>query len=820
MQVKTLRWKRATSIALFVLMLSFIGATKANAHHDDVQNDDCQRATYDFSEVCPTGQTLYYKITNSSLRYVSLSPKESSPAEPYGQHNPSGPDFWPTGDITIPETVEHDGKTYTVTGIADCTFGNCDGLTGDLVIPNTVTTIGTCAFLNCTGFTGTLTLSESLTSIGESAFAYTNFHGDLTIPNGVTSILGQTFWHCNNLTGTLTLPNALTSIYANAFEDCGFTGPLVIPNTVRTISNNAFSNCNGFTGDIIIPSSVIYLREGAFQGCSGFNGDLVIPGSLLYFFPNIFNGCSNIQAIYYYGLTPAAFRPGANVNNVFGGISGSTPFYVPNTSTFSSWTYFTNKQQRSFFVKGNNANWNNTSNWVPSLGANVVIVADCELNIPSAEVTTLTIISQYSLSVKPGNVMSVSGTITNRGTAANLIIEDGGQLMHNQSGVLATVKKNIGAYSSDNDGWHLISSSLASNSDVTTVENLLSNTYDLFFYHEPTAYWMNQMDSTNNFTELEPSKGYLYANSENVALGFAGALKNGTEIVTVTPLSYEGAQLKGFNLIGNPYAHNITSLTTVDVEEGCYRMNGNLNDLMVSEVSADDPLKPTEGIFVKATSTNASVTFNPNNTRTEIEKTGNICIEVMENGKIADRLLVKRNEGNDFQKLSLRDNRTKVFATRDNEELAIVVCNDDEQTVNFKTAKNGTYTISVTLQNVEADYLHLIDNLTGNDVDLLATPTYSFEAKTTDYASRFRLVFSPEAIENGSNESFAFIANDEFIIANEGIATLQVIDLTGRILSTETINGSFNKPINMSKGVYMLRLINGNDVKTQKIVVE
>ena len=813
MQVKNLPWKRVATMTLFVLMVSIIGATNANAHHDDLQNDDCERAIYDFSEVCSTGQLLYYKKTNNSLHYVSLVPRESSSAQPYGT-NP------PTGNITIPETVEHDGITYTVTGIGNYTFNNCYGLTGDIVIPNTVTTIGVGAFAHCTGFTGTLTLSESLTTIGESAFyECSNLQGDLIIPEGVTSIQSSTFYYCTHLTGTLTLPSALTYIGANAFEDCGFTGPLVIPNTVYRISNYAFKNCSGFTGDLIIPKSVTDFRSGIFEGCSGFNGDLVIPGDFPYFFPDVFKGCSNIQAIYYYGLTPATFRPGASVSNVFSGISGNTPFYVPNLSNYSNWTYFTNKQQRNFFVRGNDADWNNTGNWVPSLGANVVIVADCDLNIP-AEVNTLTIISRYTLSVKPGNIMSVNGTVTNRGTAANLIIEDGGQLMHHQDGLLATVQKNIIAYNTDEDGWYLISASLAGNTDVTSVENLLTNTYDLYYYDEPTYYWINQKLESNNFTQLENGKGYLYANSENVTLGFAGALKNGTVDVTINQLSYVGARLKGFNLIGNPYAHNITSLTTVDVEEGCYRMNGTADDLMVSEVSSTNPLKPAEGIFVKATSANASVTFNTANRRTETEKTGSICVEILENGKISDRLLVKRNEGNDFEKISLRDNRTKIFAAKDKEELAIVVCNDDAQAVNFKTVKNGTYTLSVTLQDMEAEYLHLIDNLTGNNVDLLVNPTYTFEAKTTDYTSRFRLVFSPEENENGNSESFAFIANDEFVIANEGIATLQVIDLTGRILSTETINGSFNKPINMSSGVYMLRLINDNDVKTQKIVVE
>ena len=49
--------------------------------------------------------------------------------------------------------------------------------------------------------------------------------------------------------------------------------------------------------------------------------------------------------------------------------------------------------------------------------------------------------------------------------------------------------------------------------------------------------------------------------------------------------------------------------------------------------------------------------------------------------------------------------------------------------------------VTVNPEEVEFSYLHLIDNLTGNDVDLLATPSYSFEAKTTDYDLRFKLVF-------------------------------------------------------------------------------
>jgi len=118
-------------------------------------------------------------------------------------------------------------------------------------------------------------------------------------------------------------------------------------------------------------------------------------------------------------------------------------------------------------------------------------------------------------------------------------------------------------------------------------------------------------------------------------------------------------------------------------------------------------------------------------------------------------------------------------------------------------------------------YLHLIDNMTGADIDLLANPSYSFEAKTTDYESRFRLVFAAnneDGVSTGST-TFAFFSNGSWIINNEGEATLQVIDLNGRILSSETINGSVSTSLNATTGIYMMRLINGDNVKTQKVVV-
>jgi hypothetical protein len=123
----------------------------------------------------------------------------------------------------------------------------------------------------------------------------------------------------------------------------------------------------------------------------------------------------------------------------------------------------------------------------------------------------------------------------------------------------------------------------------------------------------------------------------------------------------------------------------------------------------------------------------------------------------------------------------------------------------------------VNAKHIDLAYLHLIDNLTGADVDLLENPSYTFTAKTSDYASRFRLVFSNCGDAVGDNDMpFAFINNGNIIVNGEG--TLQVIDVMGRVvLSGDAINRVSTG--GMAAGIYVLRLINGDDVKTQKIVV-
>ena len=72
-------------------------------------------------------------------------------------------------NVTIPSTIELNGKAYNITKIGDKSFFNCTYLTS-IAIPNCVATIGNYAFFNCTSLTR-ITISNNVTAIGYEAFS-------------------------------------------------------------------------------------------------------------------------------------------------------------------------------------------------------------------------------------------------------------------------------------------------------------------------------------------------------------------------------------------------------------------------------------------------------------------------------------------------------------------------------------------------------------------------------------------------------------------------------------------------------------------------
>ena len=194
-------------------------------------------------------------------------------------------------------------------------------------------------------------------------------------------------------------------------------------------------------------------------------------------------------------------------------------------------------------------------------------------------------------------------------------------------------------------------------------------------------------------------------------------------------------------------------------------------------------------------------------------------ITVTKNGQTVDVAKLSFSD-NTLEKFQFNPYHTKIYMSVEGKDFAVAKAdNKGEMPVCFKAQENSSYTLNFNAKEVEFSYLHLIDYVTGNDVDLLENPSYSFDAQTTDIVSRFKLVYTMGT--TGVEEDFGFISNGSLMILGiKGDATLQVIDVTGRIISTETFNGYYNKAINETSGVYLLRLIQGNNIRTQKIVVK
>ena len=494
--------------------------------------------------------------------------------------------------------------------------------------------------------------------------------------------------------------------------------------------------------------------------------------------------------------------------------TGWTEFYIYDVTLYNKNTFNNNTE---------NGYWNETANWskgtVPGAIESVVIAGEA---------------------IIPNDCVAHADEIliSNKGS---LTIADGGQLEHNNAGVVATVQKSITPYTiaANNgedkpNGWYLIASPIQN--AVEPSGSFISNNFDLYRFNQSNELeWENYLQYfyLSPYFKLHNGQGYLYANNGNgtndvVTIEIEGQLQPWGEEVEVGLDYAPTASFTGWNLVGNPFAHDVTSYTTTNVESGCFRMNDTHDNVMVSEVSASDPLKPMEGFFVKATGTDASITFNASRRGATNWGEGSIYVDVLQDGMAVDRLIVKDNERSPLEKFSLNQYRTKVFAIRDHREMSIVSRQGNEQAISFKAEKDGTYAFKVNVENMDLAYLHLIDNLTSNDVDLLALrqaqgpAEYTFEAKTSDYASRFRLVFISNETDGPSTGSgaFAFVNNGDIIILGdvEG-ATLQVIDVMGRVIACRDAARHVSTT-EMTPGIYVLRLINGDSVKTQKIVVD
>lgn len=456
--------------------------------------------------------------------------------------------------------------------------------------------------------------------------------------------------------------------------------------------------------------------------------------------------------------------------------------------------------------------WNDESNWPSS------ITKDASGNYTIGMAITI-----------PDGCVATPNSITLQG-AGEVIIEEGGQLVYNNS-ISATIHKDIEKATAEEGGWYTISSAVhddgQSYESISNVfylvqdklNDILTWPYDMYLYDEAASYWRNQKSSTSGYDIMEGGRGYLYRNGENRTLSYHGK----TTIGTVNDYTLSCAadnNLKGFNLVGNPYPHNIYkgvafATTTDTLATGYYVLAG---DGSWQTKTNADAIGVNQGFLVQATTASngkrlqfKDKTAAPSASR---EEHRNIVFKV-ENSEYSDIAYALFEECTGLNKISHRNQDVPMlYVNLNNQDYAIATINDNVKSfnLNFEAKTTGHYTLSMNHQG-EYDYLHLIDNVAGKDVDLLKDGKYEFVGSSADNADRFVVKLSPSTSSGTDSETFAWQNGNEIIVSGDG--ELQIFDVMGRLVSTCRVTGveTVEKP--SQTGVYIFRL----EGKTQKMVV-
>lgn len=204
---------------------------------------------------------MYFTITSSTAKTVEVAPQSTYATGTYA------------GDVVIPETVTHDGTTYTVTGIAARTFSQCTSLTS-VVIPNTIAYIGLSAFQNTSALKA-ITLPDNLESIANLAFSGTGLT-EIVIPDKVP-VIGQLALASNFNLKKVTLGKGVHTVDERAFNNSTVIEEIVLRSATPPMAHtNSFAN---FNATLWVPASAIdsYIDHevwGQFASIQGTDDDV------------------------------------------------------------------------------------------------------------------------------------------------------------------------------------------------------------------------------------------------------------------------------------------------------------------------------------------------------------------------------------------------------------------------------------------------------------------------------------------------------------------------------------------------------------------
>ena len=386
--------------------------------------------------------------------------------------------------------------------------------------------------------------------------------------------------------------------------------------------------------------------------------------------------------------------------------------------------------------------------------------------------------------------------------------------------------------------WQAIASPLSNNGyeQYLALTDLATGNYDLFGYDEYDATWENMNDNFPYY--LDRGDGYIYRSATGGTRTFVGLPNSESSHGINLYYRCSNEALKGFNLVGNPYNQPI-AFSDISVAAGYgaiapgyYTLDGD----GTWQAHTAGTIAPGQGFLLQATEPRSGQDY----ARIQINrpakgaqasslqaesgkrKTESLAFTVKGNGH-EDVAYALFAEGEGLRKMAHLDAEApNLSIPQDAQRYAIATLSDSTQAFPLALqATAGEYELKAESGKLKAQgvsYLHLIDRVTGADIDLLHDSTYTFtHSNNNAIAARFLVKLSPSGAQASLPAAFAHLEGDRLVI--EGSGTLEAYDIMGRKLFAREMNTNTLTYLNInafpSAGVYILRL----GSQSQKIVI-
>ncbi|MBR5214702.1 MAG: T9SS type A sorting domain-containing protein [Bacteroidales bacterium] len=409
--------------------------------------------------------------------------------------------------------------------------------------------------------------------------------------------------------------------------------------------------------------------------------------------------------------------------------------------------------------------------------------------------------------------LNVVGTA---GTATSMVLNEGAQVYHSYA-LETTIVRNV---EGTEDVWGTLS---APTTEAVVVFNTEGG-HDFYQYVESADLEWEFIAPETNAYQMRVGRGYLYANKEDVEMSFEGTLNmNAVEYA----LNYtEGKTLAGFNMIGNPYTHNI-NLNHLQGEIANAFYSVATDGAWVANVESP-VIAPFQAVLVQTNAANNTVTINKteNNTEATARNASEGILKInVANNSYNDVAYVLFEEGIGLRKIGhFNEEIPMVSVSVEDKEYAVATMSKDvtEIPVSFKAMTMGQYTISVEAKDCEFDAMYLTDKFTGEKVNL-NTGSYTFMATSNDNTDRFVLTMTTNTTGIEQNaECFVYVSNEEIRFNNiNGQVNVRIYDMLGRpVAEYDVYESATISTSSFERGMYILQMTDENGVRTQKVLVD